>query len=304
VSAGERCRQRRGARHAILPMRGLRAIDGERVGSRIRMPQRPRFAGVKLVICLLYGLTAGYAQTASESQVKAAYLYNFAKSAEWPEQSLASGAPLVIGVVDGDDEFVDVLSRTVAGKTIKGHAVLTKRVSGDEEIKTCHLVFVRDSAGRRRTLTLIAAQGSAGILWVGEDDAFLREGGMINLVLAKGKIRFEVESASLERANIHLGADLLALALAGSGSSDGAAGDSRRLKVSAPAEYPEIAQRMGIKGSVQLELTVGRDGAVKDVRVIGGHPLLTEAAAKAVKGWVYEPAVKESKIVVKLPFGQ
>lgn len=53
-----------------------------------------------------------------------------------------------------------------------------------------------------------------------------------------------------------------------------------------------------------LELMVGRDGAVKDVRIIGGHPLLTGAAAKAVRGWKYEPAAKESKMVVRLVFGQ
>jgi TonB family protein len=280
-----------------------KAIDCGRVGFRIRMPQRLRTTGVSLVVCLLCSLTAASAQTATESEVKAAYLYNFAKSAEWPAGSLAAGGPLVIGVVASDDEFFDVLTRTVAGRTIRGHPILAIRVGSDAETKACHLVFVRDSAGRRRTQTLIDGLGNAGILLVGEDDGFLREGGMINLVLARGKIRFEVERASLERANIRLAPELLALATTATEPGT-AAGDSRRLKVSAQPEYPEMAQRMNIKGAVQLEIVVGRDGAVKDVRIIGGHPLLTEAAAKAVRGWVYEPAAKESKILVKLSFGQ
>jgi protein TonB len=65
-----------------------------------------------------------------------------------------------------------------------------------------------------------------------------------------------------------------------------------------------MAQRMNIRGTVQLELLVGRDGSVKDVRVMGGHPLLAEAGIKAVKEWRYEPGAKESQVVVKLVFGQ
>jgi TonB family protein len=268
------------------------------------LPQSSWIGGARLIFCLLSGLSAGYAQTASESQVKAAYLYNFAKSAEWPVSSLPSGSPLVIGVVAGDDEFIDVLATTVAGRTIRGHPILTKRVSEDNEIKLCNLVFVGDSAGRRRTQALIDALGNASVLLVGEDDGFLREGGMINLVLARGKIRFVVDRAALERANLRLGSELLALAMAGSGSSGSAAEESRRLKVGSQPEYPEMAQRMKVKGAVELEIVVGRNGAVKDVKIIGGHPLLTEAAAEAVRGWQYEPAAKESKIVVKLVFGQ
>jgi TonB family protein len=278
------------------------ASDRGCIRSRIRLPQRAMF-GARLIVCVLSGVILGCAQTASESQVKAAYLYNFAKAGEWPGSNLPGSAPLVIGVVAGDDEFVEVLTRTVGGRTIRGHAIAVKRVSEDNEIKLCNLVFVRDSAGRRRTQALIEALGNASVLLVGEDDGFLREGGMINLVPSGGKIRFEVERTSLERANIRLGPELLALAMTGT-ESGSAGGDSRRLKFSAQPEYPEMAQRMNIKGAVQLELLVGRDGAVKDVRIIGGHPLLTEAAAKAVKGWQYEPAAKESKIVVKLSFGQ
>jgi len=80
-------------------------------------------------------------------------------------------------------------------------------------------------------------------------------------------------------------------------------GDSRRLKVSTPPEYPELARRMNIHGAVQVELTVDRDGSVKDVRIIGGHPMLTDALVKAVKGWRYEPAPKESLVMVKFVFG-
>src|SRR5436309_15083607 len=58
-------------------------------------------------------------EEASEYQVKAAYLYNFAKSAQWPAQILPDDtAPLVIGVFGGDQAFVDFLKDMRASKTV------------------------------------------------------------------------------------------------------------------------------------------------------------------------------------------
>jgi TonB family protein len=255
-----------------------------------------------LSLLLFYSLCA-QTQNASEYQVKAAYLYNFAKSAEWPGQTLPSAAsPLVIGVVAGDDEFIDSLTKTVAGRSIGTHPMGVKRITTDAELKSCQMVFVRSSAGRKRTQAVVSALASASVLLVGEEDGFLRQGGMINLVLANGTIRFEIDRGALERADIKVSAELLATAERS--SANGPTEGSRRLVVSSQPEYPRIAQAMSIKGSVQLELTVARDGTVHDVRVIGGHPILTEACANAVRGWRYEPAAKESRIIVRFAFGQ
>jgi TonB family protein len=255
---------------------------------------------------MLCGLGVGHAQSASEYQVKAAYLYNFAKSAEWTEQSLPNGAPLVIGVVGGDDEFIETLRKTVARRTVGTHAIDAKRADSIAEMELCQLIFFRSSAGRKRTEAAMVAMASARILLVGEDDGFLRQGGMINLVLKNGTVRFEVDRMALDRASVRLSPELLALALGNSehAPSEAASGESRRLKTSAPPEYPELARRMNIKGIVQVEASVRRDGTVKEVKVIGGHPLLADALVKAVMGWQYEPAGKESQVVVRFVFGQ
>jgi len=156
--------------------------------------------------------SVGQVQTASEYQVEAAYLYNFAKFTEWPKQSLPDGpSPLVIGAAGGDSEFLEVLRRTVAGKTIGTHPVAVKRVSSLDEMKSCHLVFFR-SSDRKRTQSAIAGLGQASVLLVGMEQTFLQQGGMITLVLENGRIRFEVDQASLDRANIRLSPNLLTLA--------------------------------------------------------------------------------------------
>jgi protein TonB len=56
-------------------------------------------------------------------------------------------------------------------------------------------------------------------------------------------------------------------------------------------EYPKIAKQTGAKGQVKLLATIGKDGRVKAVKVLSGHPMLTSAAVEAVRQWVYKPTM-------------
>jgi protein TonB len=57
------------------------------------------------------------------------------------------------------------------------------------------------------------------------------------------------------------------------------------------AEYPKIAKQTGAKGTVTLTATIGKDGNVKAVKVVSGHPMLVGAASEAVKQWRYRPTL-------------
>lgn len=61
---------------------------------------------------------------------------------------------------------------------------------------------------------------------------------------------------------------------------------------------------MNIKGMARVMVTITPDGIVKEVKEVGGHPLLIDALVRAVKKWKYEPAAKETIIEVKAEFGQ
>jgi TonB family protein len=67
-------------------------------------------------------------------------------------------------------------------------------------------------------------------------------------------------------------------------------------------EYPKELQHRGIEGTVRLSLTVSARGSVQSVQVIGGNPILAEAAEKAVREWVYSPSAETSTIEVSIPF--
>jgi TonB family protein len=85
-------------------------------------------------------------------------------------------------------------------------------------------------------------------------------------------------------------------------SSGVRAQESRRVISSPQPEYPELAKKLKLTGVVKIEITVGADGNVKDTKVIGGHPLLVDAAVKALKKWKYASAGADTKAQVEFKF--
>jgi TonB family protein len=76
----------------------------------------------------------------------------------------------------------------------------------------------------------------------------------------------------------------------------------RKVKSQVAPSYPELARKMSVSGTVKVEVTVAPNGSVKNVKVIGGHPLLIDAAVDAVKRWKYEAGTDETTQVVEFKF--
>lgn len=81
-----------------------------------------------------------------------------------------------------------------------------------------------------------------------------------------------------------------------------AAADSRKPVVNPDPEYPEIARRMNISGTVKVEIVIAADGTIKSAKVLGGHPVLADAVQKALKKWKYAPAASETTILLDFKF--
>jgi protein TonB len=58
--------------------------------------------------------------------------------------------------------------------------------------------------------------------------------------------------------------------------------------------YPPLARQAPISGTVRLEGIVSKDGTIRNLRVLSGHPLLVSAAVDAVRQWVYRPTLLSS----------
>ena len=76
----------------------------------------------------------------------------------------------------------------------------------------------------------------------------------------------------------------------------------RKVKSKVSPVYPEIARKMGLTGNVRLQLVVAPNGEVRETKVIGGHPILVNAAVDAVKKWKFETASAESTGTVEFRF--
>jgi TonB family protein len=77
---------------------------------------------------------------------------------------------------------------------------------------------------------------------------------------------------------------------------------TRKVKNQSTPVYPDLARKMNITGTVRVQITIAPNGAVKTVKLVGGHPVLASAAMETVKKWKYEPAKDETTTVVEFHF--
>lgn len=66
--------------------------------------------------------------------------------------------------------------------------------------------------------------------------------------------------------------------------------------------YPEIARKFHLTGTVKIQVTVAPSGSVKSTKIIGGHPVLAEAALDAVRKWKFEAASSETTEIIPFEF--
>ena len=82
----------------------------------------------------------------------------------------------------------------------------------------------------------------------------------------------------------------------------GQAESTRKAKIKVAPAYPELARRMRITGVVKVQVAVTSNGAVKDTKLVGGHPLLANAVLEAVKKWRFEPGREETTETLEFRF--
>jgi hypothetical protein len=173
-----------------------------------------RGAVVRFGFAFLLGgshIRAALGQTTDEYQVKAAFLYNFAKFVEWPPQAFKSPTDPIAICILGEDPFGHALEDAVKGKTIEGRGFVVPRISEVRQADSCQILFV-SSAERKRARAILAELRANGVLTVGETEGFAEAGGVINFKLEGGRLRLEINVDAAERAKLRLSSKLLSLA--------------------------------------------------------------------------------------------
>lgn len=149
------------------------------------------------------------AQTASEYDVKAAFLYNFTKFVDWPPDAFPDPSSLKICVL-GDNPFGNSL-QTVAGELVGNRKLTVMRTDSLAKPAGCQVLFISRSEREHVPQILAAVKGSP-VLTVGDTKGFADDGVIINFVPEGSKVRFEINTDSAERARLRISSKLLQLA--------------------------------------------------------------------------------------------
>lgn len=163
--------------------------------------------GLLLLLLLLLGseVLAGPGSV-REDELKAAYIYNFAKFTHWPGVG-DSGVPnpLLIGVL-GDERVANSLAALTRGRTIGGSAIEVKSFGPNAIPANLHILYV--SASQELAPSLF----QAGRLTIGETEDFTRNGGIIRLLVESDRLQFEIDNGHAQKAGLTLSSQLLMLA--------------------------------------------------------------------------------------------
>lgn len=193
------------------------AVCAARTQSRTRASLVVRVAGIVFVACATtaVGRGQGVVDPAAkarvinlENQLKAAFLYNFGHYITWPDDDTAAAdEPFVLGVV-GTHGVAPHLERVAAVKKRK-HAdngverpVVVRKFKAAGDIVPVHILFVAKSIAAADVRKITADLAGQPVLLVGEDDAFLDNGGMINLGVKNERIHLSVALPALEKSQL------------------------------------------------------------------------------------------------------
>jgi hypothetical protein len=146
-----------------------------------------------------------------EYQVKAAFLFNFAKFVEWPAQAFKSADEPIGICVLGPNPFGSSLDKAVEGKVVGARKFVVREVRDAQQAGECHIVFA-SASGWARSRAVLGDIKKCCVLTVGETGEFIAGGGMINLRLEDARVRVEINPDAAERARLRISSKLLSLA--------------------------------------------------------------------------------------------
>ena len=146
-----------------------------------------------------------------EYQVKAAFLYNFAKFVEWPPGTFTGPSDPIGICITGLNPFGSTLDTMVQGKKIGERIFAVRRIPDTQQAKGCQILFIGGAEWKRLRPLLDALKGAA-ILTVGETDDFTAADGMIAFQIAGPRVRIQIDLETAEQSRLKISSKLLSLA--------------------------------------------------------------------------------------------
>jgi YfiR/HmsC-like len=170
---------------------------------------------IVIALLIMIGLFQNTVAFATESKslevkIKAAYLYNFLRFVEWPKDDLQTSNICVYGIKDSyQAAFSSMATITKQNQKL---SITQYNISDDlESLTSCQIIFITDKAAHQSKAVLDYVKGSHS-LTIGESSEFIKNGGMINFIHVKDKIRFEINPDAAEAAGLKISSKVLRIA--------------------------------------------------------------------------------------------
>lgn len=144
------------------------------------------------------------------SAVIVAYLYNFGKFVDWPDNAFSEDGATLRFCNYGDNIPLAKV-QTLHGKQIENRAITVEQIDRGGSLTACHVLFI----GRSERLYLkpiLNVTASLPILTVSDIEHFTDAGGVIGLVSDGNRMRFEINSGAATEARLHISSQLFKLA--------------------------------------------------------------------------------------------
>lgn len=169
-----------------------------------------RFRLVLIVVLGTMVACAAQGQTVDEYQVKAAYMYNFAKFVDWPAQAFDSPAQPIVFCVLGQTPLGQALSNALSGKVVDKRPLVFRQLTDSKQAGKCQVLFI-SSPDKKQVRQTLDEVKSLNVLTVGEGEDFTNQGGIVRFLLAADRVRLEFNLDAVDDAKLRVSSKLLSL---------------------------------------------------------------------------------------------
>lgn len=152
-----------------------------------------------------------YADSATEREIKAAYLYHILNFVVWPSESFPKQGEDFEVCLLADEKFEQTL-KPIEKKPVKGRTIRVRKLVNIELPLACHLLFIQSEQAIDLKKILFSANQN-NILTLGDAQRFVEQGGMIGFVNFQDRVRLEVNLQTINQTDLKVSAKLLEIAL-------------------------------------------------------------------------------------------
>jgi hypothetical protein len=146
----------------------------------------------------------------AEAEIKAAFVFNFAKFVQWPESAFSRPqSPILLCLIGNDGS--DAAFAAVDHKIAQGREVQVRRQVRLEDARSCHILYIAETE-RARLAPALQAVAGASVLTISDADRFAENGGVIGLYRLDDRMQFAVNLERARGASLQISSQLLKLA--------------------------------------------------------------------------------------------